>query len=320
MAQEERPAWRKFLIRHFPDAVSEGFRFGRWYRWKPFLGYLRRAARERQARRAHILFYPEFPNYGSACLWIAHRNGYRVTKDPADRFDVAFHYEHGDQETFEAFQQDLPHLTEAVNRSFVDIRKEKVGRVFEEVFGYPISLDPRTHTGPCVRKSNRNGEHDGTIIQCPIDHIDEDYVYQKTINNEVEDGLVQDIRTPIFRDTIPFVYLKVRPIESRFSNENEFAEMKEVHGVLSEEEVGQILHFCRRMGMDYGELDVLRDKGDGRIYIVDANFTPAARPSGLSDAHAERALSRMAQLFESKFVQGRAAQLSESKSARRRAA
>lgn len=303
MAQAKRPAWRAFLIRHLPDAIPEWFRFVRWYRWKPLLGYLRRMARERENHRTHILFYPELPNYGSACLRIAHRNGYRLTSDPNDRFDVAFHYEHGDQETFETFQEDLPHLKDAVNRSFADIRKEKVGVVFEDVFGYPLNLDPRTHTGPCVKKSNKNGVHDGTIVQCPVDAIDGDFAYQKAIDNEVGNGLVQDIRVPIFRRRIPHVYLKFRPVENRFSNTNEFAELREVTAVLSESEIDQILDFCEGMGMDYGELDVLRDNGDGRIYIVDANFTPAARPNGLSDEHAERSLNHMAQLFERRFVQ-----------------
>jgi hypothetical protein len=28
------------------------------------------------------------------------------------------------------------------------------------------------------------------------------------------------------------------------------------------------------MGLDYGELDVLRDADDGRLYVVDVNTTP----------------------------------------------
>jgi len=33
------------------------------------------------------------------------------------------------------------------------------------------------------------------------------------------------------------------------------------------------------MALDYGELDVLRNKNDGKIYIVDVNNTPQGPPA-----------------------------------------
>src|SRR3954454_7156229 len=44
--------------------------------------------------------------------------------------------------------------------------------------------------------------------------------------------------------------------------------------VFTPEEVRQILAFARAMGVDYGEFDILRDRSDGRIYVVDVNKTP----------------------------------------------
>ncbi len=47
---------------------------------------------------------------------------------------------------------------------------------------------------------------------------------------------------------------------------------------MSGQEISNLLQFCQLMGMDYGELDVLRDRQDGRIYVVDANSTPLPPP------------------------------------------
>lgn len=39
-----------------------------------------------------------------------------------------------------------------------------------------------------------------------------------------------------------------------------------------------LLRLCRALGLDYGELDVLRDVEDGKLYVVDVNNTPWAPP------------------------------------------
>lgn len=36
---------------------------------------------------------------------------------------------------------------------------------------------------------------------------------------------------------------------------------------------------CRIMGLDYGELDVLRDTEDGKLYVADVNNTPWDPPT-----------------------------------------
>ena len=47
--------------------------------------------------------------------------------------------------------------------------------------------------------------------------------------------------------------------------------------VLKPDEVERLLEFCGAIGLDYGELDVLLDNGDGRIYVVDVNKPPTDR-------------------------------------------
>jgi len=59
-----------------------------------------------------------------------------------------------------------------------------------------------------------------------------------------------------------------------------------IDGLFSADEQRLMLEFARRIGMDYGELDVLRDKETTDIYVVDANRTPV-RPKGLDPKYDE---------------------------------
>ena len=70
--------------------------------------------------------------------------------------------------------------------------------------------------------------------------------------------------------------------------------MRTADDVLSPAEQGQLLQFANDLGMDYGELDVLRDEGSGLIYVVDANRTPI-RPRGLKRQDEDAALGPLAE-------------------------
>jgi hypothetical protein len=48
--------------------------------------------------------------------------------------------------------------------------------------------------------------------------------------------------------------------------------------VFSPQELQQIGVFCEAMGLDVGKLDIIRDREDQRIYILDANKTPQLNP------------------------------------------
>src|SRR3972149_6205746 len=147
-------------------------------------------------------------------------------------------------------------------------------------------------------KLNWNALHKGQTIECPTEPREGDFVYQKLICNETEDGFVEDMRVPIYGNRTPFVYLKYRSVKDRFvdrEHTNTKATIVEVDEVLSVNELNNIYRFCEKIGLDYGELDVLRDKDDGRIYIVDANIAPSGPPSPISDDEGKIAVMRLAQ-------------------------
>jgi hypothetical protein len=67
--------------------------------------------------------------------------------------------------------------------------------------------------------------------------------------------------------------------------------------VYSQVELDFIAEFTRLLGLDWGGLDVLRDKGDGRLYIVDANKTDMGPPIALPLADKLEATRLLAQAF-----------------------
>lgn len=233
------------------------------------------------ANRKTILFYPEFPTSGAIyyiCLFL----GYNVTNNPEAPFDICIKWKDA---TFSPKDYVLFRLSvqnpnpSIVNINCENISKSYVDRVFQSAFGYSVIIDPLTYTGQCVMKSDLNGQHDGKIISCPIDVVEPNIVYNKLIDNEVEDGKVLLLRVPVFKYIIPFVYLKYFPVEHRFGRSFAHlssARLAEVQDVFSEAETSKILYFCQKLGLDYGELDILRDRNDRRLYIVDANNTPSA--------------------------------------------
>ena len=71
-----------------------------------------------------------------------------------------------------------------------------------------IMLIMLSYHGKMVKKSDINAEHDGVIIDAPIDAVEEHYIYQILINNSLSDKLIIDIRVPVIGNVLDFVYLK----------------------------------------------------------------------------------------------------------------
>jgi glutathione synthase/RimK-type ligase-like ATP-grasp enzyme len=166
---------------------------------------------------------------------------------------------------------------------------------------------PATFQGKCVRKSDENAAHDGAIITCPIAEREQGVVYHKLINNRCDEEYVEDIRVPVIGNTIPHVYLKYKPVDQRFANFRETPDDKlpQIHPpeeVLSGSEIKAIKEMARRMHLEFGEMDVLRDRDDGRVYVVDVNNTPTG-PSHLKKKDMDIAINRLAQTFKREFLQ-----------------
>jgi hypothetical protein len=186
-----------------------------------------------------------------------------------------------------------------INASCWDIRKTRVGEAMRAVFGYDAAVDPLEHRGPMVVKSNLNGFHDGRVITGPVprERILATAVYQKVIDNVVDQVWVEDLRAVIMGSSIVLVYRKIRPLSDRFSNANYRVTLVSPDTAFSREEQGRLVEVAKTMGLDICELDVLRDRRERRLYVVDVNRTVSGPPNGLPLTATLRAIGLMADGF-----------------------
>ena len=171
-----------------------------------------------------------------------------------------------------------------INAGCLDVGKDNIERVHRSVFGYGMAVDPREHDGIYVRKSIGQAAKDGTVMHEPC-NPEPGFVYQRLIDCEAHRGLYEDIRVPIVDGRcLADCMVRLRPAETRFGHMPDVSDLRAAGGaafavanvipvelVLSAAEVRDAERFAREVGLDFGELDVLRDKLDGRIYLIDVN-------------------------------------------------
>jgi len=249
-----------------------------------------------------ILFYPEAPKTYHTLYKICNHLGWDITTNPEDQFDTVIFFEDTTKRTIPQKLQAIAQSKQVLNLHSTDISKSHVNAVFEEVFGYAMSVDPETYEGTCVRKSDTNAVHDGTIIECPSPRED-GYVYQKYVDTVDTNGRAYDLRLHLFNKQVPIVIKRYKDPNDLF-NITIDAEFVEPHSVLSESELTHIAHFAEKLGIDYGEFDALRDSSDGKLYIVDTNNTPAGPIGPLYEkpADLERWFNDVAQEAQKAFL------------------
>jgi hypothetical protein len=232
-------------------------------------------------------FFPKFP-HDKYILWkICHSLGLTLTNQPFRR-DACNIYWRDDtvRPTLAAAERDKRIL----NGRCLDVGKLALEPAHLAAFGYQAQVDPTLHDGPAVCKSNLNAKHDGCIVQCPLPRAEPDHVYQRLIDNSASEDEVVDIRVPIVGRGIPFVYLKFRPIASRFANVNSQARFEPVATQLTPVEQQQILDLAARVGLELGEVDVVRDRPTGKIYVIDISHSPYGPPNHLDAVSYHQAL------------------------------
>lgn len=132
-----------------------------------------------------MLIYPHFPSRGSTIYKLAGQMHFNVTNKLTREYELAAYWEYT---TFREEYRELEAISEkedikVINLYSRNIGKKYIDQKFEDVFGYSISINPLSFKKKCVRKSDTNAKHDGTIIQCPVNHVEEGYVYQKLVDN-----------------------------------------------------------------------------------------------------------------------------------------
>jgi len=163
----------------------------------------------------------------------------------------------------------------AINDRIDDISKNHVAKTFKDIFGYDVEIDPLTYRGKAVQKSDINATHDGQVVDCPLtpEAIKLGSVYQKLIDSTFEGPRSEDLRMAYVGGEIPVVFRKYKLLEIRFGTDYDHVDVWSADKAFSKDEQAKLIVFCDAMGLDFGAIDVMRDKHDGRIYVVDVNKT-----------------------------------------------
>jgi hypothetical protein len=252
-----------------------------------------------------VVFWPGRPNPHHVLYKLLHAAGWRIANDPSAACDLAIFWSYSTVRQTPSSLHGLAERVPVLNLDCLDISKRRVDQAATDAFGYDIRIDPISHVGPCVCKSDENARHDGRVVAGPIFALEPGSVYERLVDNRTGGGLVEDIRLPIFGDSVPFGYRKFRPIAERFSNLNVRVELAAVNDLMTADELLCLVAFCRSIGLDYGEVDAMRDREDGRLYVVDANPTPFGPPNHIPAGDGRRAMAMLAEAFERAFSPGR---------------
>ena len=193
-----------------------------------------------------------------------------------------------------------------INLFLVDTAKGFVAESFEQHFKYGYKVDPTTFQGYCISKHNGNGTKSCFFLKCPIEanEIFKDHSYQQIIDytDKKDPNTLYELRIPIVGGIIPCVLFKTRNRGLRFTSKNRSIQIVNPLKYLTEDECNKIITYCRYIGLELGEIDVLRSHEDGRIYIIDVNNTSWWPPNKLGDIDRNIVLNLMWNAFLESFL------------------
>ncbi|HTS14050.1 MAG TPA: hypothetical protein VMH24_00160, partial [Candidatus Sulfotelmatobacter sp.] len=221
-------------------------------------------------------FTPEAPRYFTLAYKLSLRMGIAIV--PVADADVVFHW--ADRTVCEEPPPDLE--PRAVNRDVRDISKAHVSVLHQQVFGYDLEPDPGATE--LVEKSDENARHDGRVVTRPTGTPG--LVVERLIDNRLDDAIVRDHRVAVSNGQIGMCAARYRAVEDRFlsGHRNLYAALHAPDAYFTKAEQAAMVEMVRAIGADWAELDVLRDRASGRLYVVDVNPTPSGPVSALGSA------------------------------------
>lgn len=262
------------VLRSLPDPLRGWVSLRTARRWLRATRFAARHNRSVEADAPAFNFYPMRPEPNTSIAHIMRRLGVRIHFGTAEAgLNIAWNT--GTWFSPNAARQPP---RSSLNARCLDISKTTVDRIWSEVAGYTISVDPLTTAGPLVSKPDENGKRGGRVVHGPLKSRKPGTVYQRLVDTRIGDHVLQ-IRPVILCGEVVLVYEKWREFPHWFKG-GELTLPRQVADFFSNEQEDQLLRFADAIGLEYGELDVVRDGETGLIYVVDANRTPM-RPKGL---------------------------------------
>ncbi len=190
-----------------------------------------------------------------------------------------------------------------INHRRVKIDKARVNDVFEQVFHYPIGVDPRYHSGLAIRKVLGHQQH-GHIVPCPR-AIENERVYQKLVTNHPKESWLEEWRIDLFGNSCLVTRKQLDKDANGFPGPERragaFTFDVPIEDAFTDPEILRLALFARKIGLEYGSLDALRDL-DGRLYIIDATtVTACPNPIWHGNVTEHMYVKRSAEKFKEAF-------------------
>lgn len=235
-----------------------------------------------------ILIYPDKLAEIAKVKMILNYLKYPYTYDHKKNYNVVFNSSLAAKHEFKLKTNKF-----VINGKCNDVTKVNVDRLWGKITGRTLIVNPLDRKSYCIEKPDVQGENDGKIVKCPY-HPKNGMIYQKIVDTRKDVETMQDIRVVIARNDIVMTILKPKKQMFRNLYEFEFVNKKDV---FENWEISEILKFSNEIGLDFGELDVLRSNFDDKIYVVDVNNL-----AGYGYFRDRTKLIELSEIFKDKFL------------------
>lgn len=230
--------------------------------------------------KTKILFYPTIVNEGYKVFLYCKELGIEITNNINDQFNFVFfnHVSHGDSlHPKDKIIDNLKSQFKTFNTDCNNVRKSYVAKIHKEVFGYNADVD---NGFDIIRKSELQSAKKEAFV---TEVKDDGYHYMKFINTYDKNNY-HTLRIPYFNGNIPIIVDIIRNDPLRRDHKTDILNTILPEDCFTFSELDFIYQFCREFGLDYGELDILRENESGKIYIIDVNDKPGIGILNESDA------------------------------------
>ena len=273
-----------------------------------YFGEAKPIAIEKNLTPLRVYIYGNYPHFQkSTTYYMLRKAGVEISNKLIGKFDMGIYWDPRMD-----INKQTPKLKQngkkikLINLFLVDTAKEFVATSFDKHFGYGYHVDPTKFNGYCISKHNGNGTKSCFFLKCPINATDifKDHSYQQIIDytDKRDPNTLYELRVPIVGGIIPCILFKTRNRGLRFTSKNRSIQIVSPLKYLTEQECHKIITYCRYIGLELGEIDILRSQEDGKIYIIDVNNTSWWPPNKLGDVDRNIVLNLIWNAFLESFL------------------
>jgi len=207
-----------------------------------------------------ILVYPDRAFYHKLDA-ILNVLGIKQTNDINDEYDYVIYFDFKNSYgNVVDFKSDIP----VINNTICSTDKKSIDKAFEIVFKYSSIVK----SGRCVKKSIHHANKELSGILDKPDN-EEGFIYQRVLGGTP----TKEYRCTIIGGEIVICWERTVPRLLHFPKGIVgYYDGCEVVSPFTSLESQDILTFCGLFGIDFADIDIMRDD-DGKLYIIDVNET-----------------------------------------------